>query len=29
VAALHIAQQRPRGVEHNDLSQTLTAAVHS
>jgi NAD(P) transhydrogenase len=29
VAALHIAQQRPRGVEHNDLCQTLTAAVHS
>jgi NAD(P) transhydrogenase len=29
VAALHIAQQRPLGVEHNDLCQTLTAAIHS
>jgi len=29
VAALHIAQQRPLGVEHNDLFQTLTAAIHS
>jgi NAD(P) transhydrogenase len=29
VAALHIAQQRPRGVEHNDLYQPLTAAIHS
>jgi len=29
VAALHIAQQRHRGVEHNDVGQTLTAAIHS
>jgi NAD(P) transhydrogenase len=29
VAALHIAKQRPGGVEHRDVCQTLTAAVHS
>ncbi len=29
VAALHIAKQRPGGVEHRDACETLTAAVHS
>jgi NAD(P) transhydrogenase len=29
VAALHIAKQRPGGMEHHDACQTLTAAVHS
>ena len=29
VAALHIAKQRPGGMEHRDVCQTLTAAVHS
>ena len=29
VAALHIAKQRPAGVEHYGACQTLTAAVHS
>jgi NAD(P) transhydrogenase len=29
VAALHIATQRPGGVEHTATHQTLTAAVHS
>jgi NAD(P) transhydrogenase len=29
VAALHIAKQRPGGLEHDDTHQTLTGAVHS
>jgi NAD(P) transhydrogenase len=29
VAALHIAKQRPGGMEHRDVCQSLTAAVHS
>jgi NAD(P) transhydrogenase len=29
VAALHIAKQRPGGIEHYNACQTLTAAIHS